>query len=246
MADTVITITVSDADLATVTPSALTAVVATGSSYMVSFLPVQGYRVNVASSDGWTSGPTAGMVTKTFTPTDPTLSINVVADPIPIPVETVSLVALTRLYVGEAIPTGGHDTDTFFTDGVIGGMVMEAGGNVLRAASQLWRMKAAEYARLIDLDEGGSVRKLTQRYRQATELVTEFEQAAQRYDDAVTGAVRTTARPVNIRGLRADGWRSPGAFRDSGFLVLEQQFTLTGLPPLGPFDPVYAPFTDNA
>lgn len=72
-----------------------------------------------------------------------------------------------RLLLGERVPEGGMDVDTFFTDDEITALLAAANDDIHGAASIGWRAKAAEFAKYIDIDESGSTRKLSQMYRQA-------------------------------------------------------------------------------
>lgn len=71
-----------------------------------------------------------------------------------------------RLLLGERIPPGGTDADTFFTDPDIIDL-LDTYGDINAAAAAGWRGKAAEYAKYIDIEESGSTRKMSQMYRQA-------------------------------------------------------------------------------
>lgn len=231
MADTLISIAVADPVHVALTPSDVSKTVTTGSSYMVSFLPHQTFEVRVVDSLGFDSGWTEGLLTHTWVTSTPSLSINVMTQPIPITVKTVSATLLARYYAGEVVPPSGSETDTFFMDDFIGGVVDAENGNVLRAASKLWYMKAAEYARLIDRDDAGAVRKLTQRYKQAKDMAEEFEAAAKEYDTGQAGAVRVAGKVVALRGPMGVGWRVDGEYWYQGLDIVTNEFRLGGLPP---------------
>lgn len=80
-----------------------------------------------------------------------------------------------RLLLGERIPEGGSDTDTFFSDDELAALLATTNNTLSQAASLGWRSKAAEFAKYIDIDESGSSRKLSQMYRQAVLQADHFE-----------------------------------------------------------------------
>jgi hypothetical protein len=87
-----------------------------------------------------------------------------------------------RLYLGERIPEGGTDADTFFSDDEIQDLLDTANAanqGLFFAAVLGWSAKAGEYARLIDINESGGDRKLSQRYRQALQQLNYYQGRAE-------------------------------------------------------------------
>lgn len=104
-----------------------------------------------------------------------------------------------RLLIGERIPEGGLDTDTFFSDDDIADLLTVSGNDINVAASLGWRAKAAEFAKYIDIDESGSTRKLSQMYRQAVLQAEHFAKVAgdggeQRVQSLRSGIVARSAQ----------------------------------------------------
>lgn len=107
-----------------------------------------------------------------------------------------------RLLLGERVPEGGTDADTFFSDLEITDL-LDTFGDVLLAAAAGWRSKAAEFAKYIDIDESGSTRKLSQMYRQAELQANYFSKAAG--EDSTT---RTAALAGGVVA-RSAAWAVP-------------------------------------
>lgn len=76
-----------------------------------------------------------------------------------------------RGLLGETIPTGGTDADTYFTDVQIANMLLESQGSITRAAYAGWQMKAAYYADLVNVTEGNSVRQMSDLQNHALAMV---------------------------------------------------------------------------
>jgi hypothetical protein len=83
---------------------------------------------------------------------------------------TEALVEQLRLRIGERIPNPGSEADTMFSDAELAGMI-EASDTILQATVLGWQMKASELARLVDMTEGDSSRKLSQRYENARKQI---------------------------------------------------------------------------
>jgi hypothetical protein len=90
-----------------------------------------------------------------------------------------------RRYLGDKIEVGQDETQKFFPNAEIDSLIEEYGGDLIAAAADGWTQKASKFADLIDIDESGSTRKLTQRYRQANERARYF---AQRLVDAAVAS----------------------------------------------------------
>lgn len=80
---------------------------------------------------------------------------------------TPAQVALLRKLINE--PT----TDNY-TDVELGDLIDSLDGSVQFTAGSLWQQKAAKYASMIDVQEGNSVRKMSQLYQQALKMAAQF------------------------------------------------------------------------
>jgi hypothetical protein len=72
----------------------------------------------------------------------------------------------------------GSDIDPYFSDAQLDELLAQNGDNVYTAAAEAWRMKAADFADLVDIDESGSSRKLSQMYKQAMAMAEFFDKQA--------------------------------------------------------------------
>lgn len=193
---------------------------------LVSAVAELGFQVRLFASDGTSSGDWTSGVANLSTTVEGPLVVNMVWQPAPATstLADVEPRVLLRYYVGDVIKPGGSESDAFFADAMLDLMLSGAGYNVFRAAARCWKMRAAEYARLIDFDEGGSARKLSQRYRQALQLEQAFEADAATYDEQRLGGLRVSAKPLHAARLlgecRVSGW----SYIDHGLLVVEQPY----------------------
>jgi hypothetical protein len=99
---------------------------------------------------------------------------------------------LTRVYLGEAIPDGGSDADTLFSHADVTALLARSSGDVRAAAVEGWSIKAAHYAKQVDVSDGTDTRQMSQLHRQA---VTEW----QRWSGAVSPAGRTRVHQLKRR-----------------------------------------------
>lgn len=80
-----------------------------------------------------------------------------------------------------------------YTDERLGEILdTNAGKTLMSIAGQIWREKAAGYAELTDISEGGSSRSGSKLYQQALAM-------AETFDPKVTETAATTVRPTNRR-----------------------------------------------
>lgn len=103
-----------------------------------------------------------------------------------------------RLLLGESIPEGGTEQDTFFTDAQVQALLTDNGDDMNSAAAEGWTMKMARYARLIDMDEAGAARKLSQKYRQAREMTNFFIKGINDAQAVSALTYRAKAKVVNL------------------------------------------------
>lgn len=103
-----------------------------------------------------------------------------------------------RLYLGDKIEAGQTEADKFFSNAEIADLIEEAGGDLIVAAAEGWTIKAAKFADLIDIDESGSTRKLTQRYRQAIERARYFAVKVTEAATASQAGFRAVAKVASL------------------------------------------------
>lgn len=82
-----------------------------------------------------------------------------------------------RMLLGEKIPEGGSDADTYFKDAELGNILDDASGNIRRAAYVGWQMKAAYYADLVTMTEGNALRQMSDMHDHALRMVRQFSDA---------------------------------------------------------------------
>jgi hypothetical protein len=126
------------------------------------------------------------------------------------PVSTLTPEERLRDYLGERIPTDGVPEDTFFDDNRISDLLEQAGGIVLLAAYRGWIQKTSHLARLIDVDEQGSARKLSQRYRNAMQQTQLFQKMYEEFQLQTVGAARVAGR--SVAWAKPDQCSVPDAF----------------------------------
>lgn len=139
-------------------------------------------------------------------------------------------VLLLRDYLGERIPDGGSEDDTFFTDAELEDMITSNPYEVVGAAVTGWAAKAGEYARLIDINESGGQRLLSQKYRQAAAQLKFFQ-------DMLTAQIAADAATVTAAGRSAAGPKVIDLHErcNPGIVLWANRFHR--FPPLTPQDP---------
>lgn len=68
---------------------------------------------------------------------------------------------------------GGSDTDTLFTDEQIDALLLDQ-GSVDAAVAEGWRIKAAKFASLVDVQEGTSKRAMSDMHKNALAMAEVF------------------------------------------------------------------------
>ena len=76
-----------------------------------------------------------------------------------------------RLLIGESIPVGGSDVDSLLTNVQLTKMIEDSTGNLERAAYEGWRVKAAQFANLVDVTDGAASRSMSDLLKNATDMV---------------------------------------------------------------------------
>jgi hypothetical protein len=113
---------------------------------------------------------------------------------------------LLRVFLGERVPTGGTDADTFFSDDEIATLLATSQYGVEGAAVIGWAAKAGEFARLIDINESGGQRTLSQKFRQANTQLAYYQSLVNQKVAVATTSGRVPGKPINW----ADECRKPG------------------------------------
>lgn len=80
-----------------------------------------------------------------------------------------------RQHLGERIPAGGTDADTFFSDAEITQLLTDADDDVLAAAGAGWLMKASELAGMVDVTEGGNSEKMSDLHKAAITMAKHYQ-----------------------------------------------------------------------
>lgn len=78
-------------------------------------------------------------------------------------------------------------TDTVYTDTLLGALIDSSSVN--RAALVIWREKAAAYAKMVNISEGGSSRSMSDLYNHAKEMIALYQKLV---DEESTDVVDTT------------------------------------------------------
>jgi hypothetical protein len=118
-----------------------------------------------------------------------------------------------RRMAGDRIPLGKSEEHAFFTNAEIDDLITTANGDLNLAAYAAWLAKAAEFAKFIDIDESGSVRKMSQMYKNADMMVKHYEGLVEGVSAAVMG--RVVGRAICLRE-DAENWLSPASGVASG------------------------------
>lgn len=80
-----------------------------------------------------------------------------------------------RQLLGDTIPHGGSETDCFFGSDQISDLLLNSNGNLERAAVEGWRVKAADYADLVNITEGNAMREMSALHAHALAQVKYYE-----------------------------------------------------------------------
>jgi hypothetical protein len=82
-----------------------------------------------------------------------------------------------RYLLGEAIPAGGTEADTLFTDAQLTVWIDE-GPTLERAAFEGWRSKAAQFANLVTVTDGAASREFSDLLENARAMVTMYQRSS--------------------------------------------------------------------
>lgn len=100
----------------------------------------------------------------------------------------------------------GDGSETLFTDFQIAMIYNKTSGNLNRATLEGWLWKMAYYSSLIDVTESGSDRPLSQKFKQAKEMVDAWRRFVGDDDAAAASAMagRVVGKAVNLRCCDSD------------------------------------------
>lgn len=79
-----------------------------------------------------------------------------------------------RELLGERIPVGGTAEDTMFTDAQIEQLLTDHDNDLDEAVGHGWKIKAAEFANLVDTAEGTSKRSMSDLHQHALRMAASF------------------------------------------------------------------------
>lgn len=79
-----------------------------------------------------------------------------------------------RDMLGEAIPHNGDAADTMFSDQKILSLLEDSNGLLEKAAYEGWRIKAAEYAGLVDVTDGNATRNMSDLLEHAQDMLRTY------------------------------------------------------------------------
>lgn len=98
-----------------------------------------------------------------------------------------------RRRLNDKLDDESDDSDAFFTDDEILGLLAMGGGDIFQAALDGWAIKMAWFSDSVDINESGSERKGSQLFRQA-QMMAKF------YSDGIKerSAAQTAAQPLPV------------------------------------------------
>lgn len=125
-----------------------------------------------------------------------------------------------RRYLGEQFDTETEtEEDTAFTDAQLQDLLTRSSGSVFLAAARGWYSKAGEFANLIDVDESGSARKLSQLHKQAMAMGKHYESAYTTYEGSLVNTVRVPGKSIPILGTTSDSPFIDGVYFEAYSIV---------------------------
>lgn len=83
-----------------------------------------------------------------------------------------------RGLLGEPIPEGGSADETLFSDTEIQDLLIQAGGNLDRAAYEGWRNIAAHWAQLVNTADGNASRAMSDLHDHALKMVALYARSS--------------------------------------------------------------------
>lgn len=109
-----------------------------------------------------------------------------------------------RGMVGDRIYANMTESEAFFTTDQLNVILLNQGNNLELAAREGWRQKMAEYAGMVDMEQLGNTRKLSQLYRQAKQQYDHYTEVVggepSDYSPRVVGTSVDLLAPIAVRG----------------------------------------------
>lgn len=84
---------------------------------------------------------------------------------------------LLREYLSDPTPESGDEDPPMFSDARLEAMLARADGDPERAAADGWKMKAANYAEMVDVTEGNASRAMSDLQDHALNMSKTFEKS---------------------------------------------------------------------
>ncbi len=88
-----------------------------------------------------------------------------------------STVPQLRILINERIPSGGTEADTRFTDNELALILVRCNYNIYAASAEGWYVKAGMFSMMIDVDESGSNRNLSDIFKHALSMGDRYRKA---------------------------------------------------------------------
>lgn len=92
----------------------------------------------------------------------------------------------------------------YFSEDFITNLLSRTGSNIYAAAALGWSIRAGEYAKLIDFDESGSSRKLSQKFDHAMKKAKFYSDSSGGIVEAATRTVASGAKAFSLRETQPD------------------------------------------
>lgn len=118
-----------------------------------------------------------------------------------------------RLFLDEKIPPGGSADDTGFATEDLQMLLDMNNDDIIGAAADGWEIKAGFYHALIDINENGSDRKMSQMYDHADKRAKSFRSQLDKIAER-TGSPRVAGVGAEVWG-ETDVWERISIFSDN-------------------------------
>lgn len=105
----------------------------------------------------------------------------------------VDYIPLLRLYGNEPDQANFSDEDL---EEILVRFTADTTTDVFLSAAELWGLKAARFAGLVDVSEGGASRKMSQAFQQATEMAEYYRGRSVAADDITVGSGITATNQI--------------------------------------------------
>lgn len=111
-----------------------------------------------------------------------------------------------RRRLRDALPDGSDDSSAFFLNDEIHSLLAINGGSIVGAAYDGWAIRAAHYQTLVDVEESGSSRRLSQMFKNAEAMMKFYEKALESETGVNSSAIagRVVGVVASLRGEYVD------------------------------------------